>query len=71
MSLRKKGSMDVFKRDLIVIASKDISGYVLEKCGAEVDFLEIAELVNYNLGGYIVTDSDEESFVFEEDDLYE
>lgn len=64
--------MESFKKDLILIAAKDISSYVSDTFGADVDFVDIMEIINYNIGKYIITDDgDDIDLEFEEDENYE
>lgn len=37
------------KNELIKMTSKDITDYLYSKYGVEVDFLEIAEIININM----------------------
>ena len=61
-----------FKKDLILITAKDISSYVSDTFGVDVDFVDIVEIINYNIGKYIITDDgDDIDLEFEEDENYE
>ena len=61
-----------FKKDLILITAKDISSYVSDTFGADVDFVDIVEIINYNIGKYIITDEgDDIDLEFEEEENYE
>jgi hypothetical protein len=52
--------MTNFKRELILSTSADIQKFVLDRHGVELDELDIAELINYGLGVYLVDEIDGE-----------
>lgn len=45
--------MREFKRGLIKDCAKEIADYVFGCCGEDVDIMDLAEIININLGFYI------------------
>jgi len=60
--------MNAFKKDLILMTGADISKFLLERHGVEVDELDLAELIRYNLSDFIEDPLDEIEYYEEEDE---
>lgn len=45
--------MREFKSGLIKDCAKEIADYVFNYCGEDVDIMDLAEIININLGFYI------------------
>jgi hypothetical protein len=45
--------MREFKSGLIKDCAKEIADYVFSYCGEDVDIMDLAEIININLGFYI------------------
>lgn len=57
--------MDEYKKDLMILTAKDIGQYISDNFGVDVDYLDLVEFINFNLGMHITViepdiDSEEE-----------
>lgn len=55
-----------YKKEVILMTSKDVVDYMMEKHGVDVDIFDICELINFHTGNYI-----KENCPIGEEEIYE